>query len=194
MLDSQISDFWNWFIKNSSNLHSNDYNRLIIDELDKTISDWGLVWEIGPGLKKENSLTISPNGEKKLVNKAKGIIDKAPKLYNWEFYFAKQAKENWYLLRLVDTGVEINAADWTYVLLVYEDDKTEILVKADNLKQLDNETKELIVDLILTNLLGEELKIEKIDCFDLVIDFDSKKGVTELKFLPLHITSKKYFK
>jgi hypothetical protein len=194
MLDNQITSFWDWFTKKRHLLQSDNYDQEVLDHLDRTVCDWDLVWEIGPGLKKENSLTISPNGDKKLLEKAKNIIDKGPHLDNWEFYYSKQPKENWHKARLVDTAIEIDALSWTYVLLQYEDDKIEILLKADNLSQLGQETKELAADLILTNLLGENLKMQKIDFIDIVNKFDDKKGITELKFLPAHLTDKRYIR
>ena len=193
MQDKDIQNFWSWFAKNSNSLQSDNYEKSLLDKLDKTISNWGLVWEVGPGLLKENSLTISPNGDQELLDKTNYIIDKAPQLDNWEFFNAKQPKENWYLATLVDTGFEIDASNWTYVLLKYEDEKIEILLKADSLVNLDIETKELVADLILTNLLGEKLKIEKIDFVDIVDKFDDQKGVTELKHLPALLIDKKYF-
>ena len=47
---------------------------------------------------------------------------------------------------------------------------------------------------VLTNLPGEELKIEKIDFLDIVTDFDNSNGVTELKHLAAHISDKENFK
>lgn len=193
MQDRDILNFWNWFAKNSNNLQSDSYDQNILDELNNIISNWDLGWEIGPGLLKENSLTISPNGNKDLLVKTNVIIDKAPTLDNWEFYSTKQSKENWHLARLVDTGFEIDASNWKYVLLMYEDGKVEILIKADTLSDLDTETKELAANLILTNLLGEKLKIQKIAFIDVVDEFDDEKGITELKYLPAHITDKNYF-
>jgi len=98
-------------------------------------------------------LTISPNGDKNLLGKTKEIIDKAPQLDNWEFYSAKQSKKNWHLAKLLDTDLQIDASNWTYVLLKYEDEKIEILLKADTLTKLDDELKELVADLILTKLI-----------------------------------------
>ncbi len=74
---------------------------------------------------------------------------------NWEFYSTIQPKENWHLAKLADTNFEIDASNWMYVLLKYEDEKIEILLKADSLADLDTERKALAADLILTNLLGE---------------------------------------
>lgn len=194
MQEKDILKFWIWFAKKSYSLHSSTYDKNVLDELDRIISNWGLSWEIGPGLSKENSLTISPNGNRELLSKTNSIVDKAPKLDDWEFYFAKQPKENWHLARLPETNFEIDASKWTYILLKYDDEKIEILLKADSLSKLDKEMKQLVADLILTNLLGEELKIKKIDFIDIVEKFDNEKGITELKFLPAHITDEKHFR
>ncbi|HSQ44293.1 MAG TPA: hypothetical protein VLM16_04810 [Ginsengibacter sp.] len=193
MQDKEILNFWNWFVKNSDNLYPGTYDQNVLNELDRIITNWGLTWEIGPALSKNYSLTISPNGDKELLDTTNYIIDKAPQLDGWEFYSTKQPKENWHLLRLVDTGLEIDASSWTYVLLKYEDEKIEILLKADSLANLDTERKALAVDQILTNLLGEKLKIQKIDFIDVVEKFDDEKGITELKYLPAHLKDKKYF-
>jgi hypothetical protein len=193
MQDKDILNFWSWFAKNSSSLQSDTYDQNILNELGNLISNWDLSWEIGPGLSKENSLTISPNGNKDLLDKTNAIIEKAPNLDNWEFYSTKQSKENWHLARLVDIDFAIEASNWKYVLLKYEDGKVEILIKADTLSNLDKETKELAADLILTNLLGEKLKIQTIDFIEVVDEFDDEKGITELKYLPAHITDKNYF-
>ena len=154
MFDFQIADFWAWFTENCDKLHSDNHDKGALRKLDETICDWGLTWEIGQGSIKENSLTISPNGDKNLLGKARGIIDKAPQLSDWDFYYAKQAKESWQIVRLVDINFDINASNWTYFILKYEDAKNELLLKADNLSKLDKETKELAADIILTNLLG----------------------------------------
>jgi len=162
-----------------------------LEQLDNAISKWNLVWEIGPGLIKENSFTISPNGNITLSAFANYIIKSAPTLDNWEFYSWKQPKENWYAAKLSNSNSEVNAIDWTYVLLQYPDDKFEILIKADNLKPFATGTKELAVDLVLTNLLGEKKKMEELVLIDIVDEFDNKEGGTKLLFLPLHIEALK---
>jgi hypothetical protein len=194
MLDNQVTRFWRWFAKNSHRLYSDSYETDLLHQLDRTISEWNLTWEIGPGMTKKNSLTISPHGNNDLLDKAKSIIGEAPIIDDWEFYYSKQPKENWYNARLVDRAFDIDASDWTYVLYQYEDNKIEIVLKADSLSRLDKETKELAADLVLTNLLGEKLKMEKIDFIDIVDEFDDEKGITELKFLPVHLTDKRYVK
>jgi hypothetical protein len=188
MLDKKFIDFWNWFAQNSNQLHSDTYDTTLLSKLDETISSWGFTWEVGPGLTKKNSLTISPTGDKELLEQTSKIIDSALELDDWEFYSSKQPKENWDKANF--DGIKVDAANWTYVLLKYPDDKNEILIQAENLKQLDTSTKELAVDLVLTNLLGEKIKIEQIDFID-IIDKHENENVTQLKFLPAHINKLK---
>ncbi len=76
MQDQDIMNFWSWFTKNSDNLHPDNYDQNILNELDRIICNWGLTWEIGPGLSKEYSLTISPNGDKHLLGTTNYIIDR----------------------------------------------------------------------------------------------------------------------
>ena len=188
MPDFEITDFWNWFTKNSNGFNSAEFDKDLIEELDLKIVNWGLSWEIGPGLTKKNSFTISPNGNKDLLVQTNHIIDKAPMLDDWEFYSSKQPKENWNKAKLIDRGIEFEATNWTYVLLQYPDDKIEILVKADNLQSLDANSKEIAVDLILTNLLGEERKMNEIDFIDIVNNFENDIGITEIQFLLNHLS------
>src|SRR5215475_7133011 len=129
MLDSQIDDFWKWFIRESKNFNSTSSNSKFLSTIDSTISSWGLGWEVGPGFEKEDSFTISPNGTQSLVELTNRIIERAPVLEKWEFYSWKQAKDNWNSIRIFNGMYEFNANDWKYVLLKYPDDKIEILIK-----------------------------------------------------------------
>lgn len=188
MLHDDIFSFWKWFSHNHQQLKSDGYDPAILEQLDTTISEWGLSWEIGPGKTKKNSLTISPKTDVELLQLTEKIIADAPSLYNWEYYASKQAKENWYLLNLVKERISIDASNWEYMLLKYEDGKTEILIKADNLMHYDESTKELVVEIILINLLGEKTFMQRINYFDTVDSFDNGKGATEIRHLPDHLT------
>jgi hypothetical protein len=193
MQDKDILNFWKWFVDNKDKLESDSYDPTILQRLDKTISSWDLNWEIGPGQSKENSLTISPKGDTMLLPLTEQIVKKAPTLDKWQFYSTKQPKGNWHLLELNQDNISINASEWKYTLLKYNDGKIEVLVKADNLQSFEKGTKELIVEIVLTNLLGEEIFMKKVDYFDVVDDFDSDKGITEIKYLPEHLNDKSYF-
>jgi Arc/MetJ family transcription regulator len=186
MLDFQLAEFWTWFSQHSDRLRSDSFDPKVLQSLDDTISNWDLSWEIGPGISKENSLTISPNGDIQLLSLTQRIVDLALVLDSWEFYSSKQPKENW-MNAIVYPNVEIDAYEWSYVLLRYPNDEIEILIKADDLRRLDVETKKIAVDLILTNLLGERSKMEELDYVEVVNDFDHPNQSAKLKFLPTHL-------
>ena len=78
-------------------------------------------------------------------------------------------------------------------MLKYDDAKIDVLIKADNLLKYDKETKEFIVEIVLMNLLGERMFMERVDYFDVVDKFDSEDGITEIKYLPTHLNDKSFF-
>ena len=193
MQDKDILKFWKWFTDNRGKLESGSYDPSFLQKLDKTVSKWKLNWEIGPGISKTNSITISPKGDIELLPVTQRVIAKAPNMLDWEFYSTKQAKQNWFLLELPNDNISVDASDWEYVLLQYEDGKVEVLIKAATLTKFDKNTKELIVDIILTNLLGEKMFMERVDYFDIVEDFESDSGISELKYLPKHLQDESFF-
>jgi hypothetical protein len=121
--------FWNWFKENCDKLHSNMYPNDTFIELDRRIVDFGLCWEVGPGISKKNLLIISTNGRRELLESARNFIFNAPLLENWEIEILKKPKTNWHKLEIPKDNIEISAIDWTYVLLKYKDGKKEILIK-----------------------------------------------------------------
>jgi hypothetical protein len=185
--DLYIHDFWSWFVKNSNKLESAIYDPLVLKKLDAMILSFGLNWEIGPGVDKKNSLTVSPNGIVELIPVANLFIAKSPDEADWEFYSAKQPKQNWFLLELPNEQISIDASSWEYVLLKYPDNKTEILIKGDTLKQFDKKTQELLVEIVLINLLGEKAYIEQVDYFDIVDKFEQKNGINILEVLTMQL-------
>jgi hypothetical protein len=191
--DKDILKFWRWFIENKDKLESDSYAPTILQQLDKTISNWDLNWEIGPGALKENALTISPKASTILMPLTDQIISNAPALDKWEFYSTKQPKKNWHLLEIIQDNIPVNASQWKYVLLKYDDKKIEVLIKADNLLKYDKETKELIVEIVLMNLLGERMFMEKVNYLDVIDKFDSEDGITDIEYMPIHLSDNSFF-
>lgn len=66
-------------------------------------------------------------------------------------------------------------------------------MKADNLVMYAKDTKKLIVEIVLINLLGERMFMERVDYFDIVDEFDSDQGITEIQYLPKHLNDKSLF-
>jgi len=184
---SKIKDLWIWFEQNSRELQSDDFSENTLYELDSKVTDLGLRWEIGPGVVKENSLTISPSGDWEKLELAKNVHRLSPNMDSWEFYCFKQPKENWDLLELPKYGISLSARDWEYVLLQYKDGKKEILVKADSLEDIEPDYKEGIVEIVLTNLLGEETMMKEIDLIDLLGTESDDYELSELENIKEHI-------
>jgi hypothetical protein len=148
-----------------------------------------LSWEIGPGINTKYSLTISCAGNPEVSGTLAKIVDKARPIPDWEFFKSRQPKEQWSTLKLSNENITIDASGWKYVLLQYPDNKVEILIDAENLNAFDKETQSAAIEIILINLLGEDLYVEKIHFHDLVLNLEEKypHGLTSIRFLGEHL-------
>lgn len=183
----EIVDFWSWFKINRNLLTSDKYPSGKFNELNNIINGLGLYWEVGPGVNKENMLIISVDGEKKLIDKAKNFLSYAPILDEWEIELFKKPKINWDILEIHKDSIKISAKNWQYVLLKYNDGKKEILIKADNLFEYEEDNRYVIVHIILTNLLGEEKLMNEIDYIDILEIDDSSYKTQNLCDLNGHL-------
>ncbi|SKC84381.1 hypothetical protein [Ohtaekwangia koreensis] len=102
-------NFWNWFKINCKDLHSEKYPNDAFNELDERVYSMGLYWEVGPGVKKENLLTISVSGRKERLHNAKSLLAKAPMLDDWEFDILKKPKANWDTLEIPNHNIKVSA-------------------------------------------------------------------------------------
>jgi hypothetical protein len=184
-----IEEFWSWFDKIQNQIGDDIYNAELIERIDEIVSNWGLGWEIGPGNKKRYSLTISPNGSSELLGKVSEVVAAAPSLENWEIFSFKQAKDNWQELLFDGNTVESNG--WKYCLLVYPNNETDIEIKADNLSSYSLDSRNLIADLVITNLLGESLKMQALCNINVVDQFESLATGIDIEHLPAHLDERK---
>jgi hypothetical protein len=174
---SEIEKFWNWFSQNCQDFGKDFGNTDLIRELDEGVVNLGnFSWEIGPGKKKENALVISPNGDVDLLPATKEIIAEAPECDNWEYYYAKPPKEWDFIFDFTDVNgqeVRIDASEWEYVLLQYEDGLFSIIIKDSLLSQLDQIDQLTAAEILLDGVLGEETRIEKIADIEVVKEFEN---------------------
>lgn len=177
---SEIRMFWEWFSKIRKDFGPDFENVALLDELDGWVNKLGdFSWEIGPGKIKENMLVISPNGDPELLLETKRIVSNAPPCDEWEFYYAKQPKE-WELKFEYNTEdgkqVEIDASEWKYVLLRYEDGMFAIIIKGSyHLRPLSDDDQLMAAEIVLDGELGEEMRIQNICEIDIVGAFDSSQ-------------------
>ncbi|MEO5562020.1 MAG: hypothetical protein ABIR18_01270 [Chitinophagaceae bacterium] len=183
---TDIQSFWNWFSKHHTQIHSESISKENFAVLDKTISGWGLSWELSPGITTGNSLSISGQGNRELSKIALQIVLAAPSIKDWEFFSFRQPKENWQHLKLPGNNIDIDASDWKYVLTKTGEGKLELVIQANNITGVKDELQETVVQLVLINLLGEEKYISDIYIYEIVEDLEDEfpTGITSIQYLP----------
>jgi hypothetical protein len=199
MNDEKIKKLWKWFFSNEHQIRdcivteSASERAYIIEHLDNLVLDLGVfTWEIGSGINKPWSFTISPNGDKDRMKMSKRIIDNAPDLVDWEFNYSKPAKD-WDRKVIVFDGFmtrqTIDASDWKYVALQHEDGMVALILEAKNIGHLDSDTASTAANLVILNEIGEETKIQSICSVDTVHQledkYDSRKD--DIKNLKKHM-------
>ncbi|RMZ58950.1 hypothetical protein D1632_15400 [Chryseobacterium nematophagum] len=189
----RISEFWNWFEFNQSELVPDKITDTLINELNnKILSLADLNWEIREGINKSNMLIISAGGNNDLLSIAKNIIDCAPNLKEWEYSYYKPAKKWDYRLSLkkhIGFDKEINVENWEYVLERFDDTTFGIIIKTENINTLKDDDKYTIVDIVLENILGDDLSYGLIKNVEIVNEFDDNqiKNKSIIKYLANHL-------
>ncbi len=194
LIDTKIENLWRWFVANENQIIDSFQNEslanYIVENLDNLILDFGMfTWEIGPGKVKPWYLTISPNGDRDLIRVSQKIIEHAPDLNDWEFNYYKPAKDWDRKFIIYDSNMNeqnIDASNWKFVMLRNDDGMIDLILEASNITHLDNDTASTAANIIVTNEIGEETKIQKIQSVDIVgkleNQFNSRKtGIQHLK-------------
>ncbi|MEZ5021877.1 MAG: hypothetical protein R2728_01205 [Chitinophagales bacterium] len=192
-----IESFWEWFEANESTIieaikdkNRGDYS-FLVNTLDNLVLSFGrLGWEIGHGKNKPYFLTLSPNNDRELLAVTKKIVAAAPTKKSWEFNPAKLPVDWDLKFEVYDNDFEehtIDATSWHQVLKQRSDGSINLFLKADNIHFLDHETKMRTVDMVVTSILGEELRIHRINKIKLIEDFEDKHHNRKA---PIHILRK----
>jgi hypothetical protein len=188
-----IEQFWEWFSDNCHDFGDKFDNIVLLGQLDEWVNRLGnFSWEVGPGKEKKNALVISPNGNADLLQETKKIIASAKDCIGWEYYYAKPPKD-WELIfdfeTTDETVFEVNASEWQYCLLQYEDGMFEIIIKAPGLNGLNDTDKFATAEITLDGMLGEELRMQTICEIDVVEEFEEsrQKKASNIKNLLKHL-------
>ncbi len=169
-LDTDIRKFWLWLEKNNALIRrvleegSEENRKELTNFFDEKILSLGrLSWEISSGETRKFSLTISPNRDFELLKLTKRIVSIAPELADWEFNYARKVVSSPESFKIYDANLDpiiINPFNWQVELT-----GNTVLVKSDELKNLDEETREHAMDLVVTAMYGEEYRIRSIQKF-----------------------------
>jgi hypothetical protein len=183
-LDASSSAFWVWLEQNSQQLANNVEDFQLVAALDRRVHllHPHLSWEIGPGMKTDWHLAISPNLNKDLVDVARRIVAQAPTIPRWEFFPARQPKTWDGRLELgIKSGarVQLDASKWKYVLLRYPDGAHEIILHADNVDPLQEDDRWTAAAIVLESILGEETLMERVEKFELTGSIDAELAANE---------------
>lgn len=194
--EEKIETFWQWFVQNETILkncieeEASPLRELIVEQLDNHILSMGtLTWDLGLNDENEWFFMLSPNGSEDFLKVSEAIINEAPRHLGWQFLSSKPAKEwdrNFSVYDQEMEIVEIDASSWYYIIFKAKGDKLEIVLEADNLQYLDDETAVTAASKFLTNEIGEKTMILYVDKFSIVEaleeeDSDAKYPISELR-------------
>ena len=193
--EQEVEKFWNWFSNNSQDLGDEFRRKGLISELDKRISKLGdFVWEFAPGKVEKKAFVISPGGDLKLLELSKEVISRAAKCKGWEFHYAKPPKD-WELKfdfeRADGRMADVDASGWKYVLLKYEDETYEIIIKLPQLlMELGDRDALTATEITLDGILGEERRMRLINGIDVVFEFEEmyKSKASDIQALSEHLS------
>ncbi len=176
-----LEEFWTWFADHASEFGEAFENEVLLQELDERVTGLGdFAWEVGPGNNAENAFTLSPAGNRDLLEVTRAIVDAAPEVSGWEFHSAKPAKPWNPRFELHDANgvpVEVDATDWRCVLLKYADGAHEVLIEAPNLRALTKDYQRWAAEIILDSLVGERSRLENIDEVTVVSEFSDRERI-----------------
>ncbi len=194
--EENAESLWRWFYQNQNIIvasleerdSSNDEK--IVEQLNELVLSFGkLGWEMGKGINKPWSFTLTPNGDEQLLALTKEIVALAPQLDQWEFFASKQTKPWDRTFTTYDDNLqphEIDASAWSYVALDNGQNRINIVIEASNLSYLDDDTAFKAAEFVVQQELGEETMIAKIGIIDVADELTEedqkfKKHISELR-------------
>ncbi|GJM35635.1 MAG: hypothetical protein DHS20C18_46360 [Saprospiraceae bacterium] len=182
--EAKIETFWNWFMQTETSIRayfSEEEDGIVdkkalIESINNNVLDFGLIaWEIGPGQNKPFHFTISPNGNKDLLRRNKALMRAAPELEDWEFNPAKPVRADRLQFSLYDNYMieqSVDASGWQSVLLKKADQSIALLLEANTIATLDEDTQLTAGQMVVINLLGEEAKINHVSKIEVVVELE----------------------
>lgn len=162
-----IENFWQWFTENEfqfDNLTQENVKEkldLIGNHLRK-ISD-GLVVEVSKNHEGFRDLTISAEGDKEKFPIVREIVDKAPQIRGWTVTAFRQRANIAFILET--DSIKYNTAEMFFQPLI-EGDEFDLIVYAENLKDVDEKTAFHFGMIVMDNLLGEYDSVMKVRRYD----------------------------
>lgn len=192
--NDDILRFWQWFVKSEDSIKyciENATNQeVIVEQMNEHILNWGvLTWDIGLNDDGNWFLSLSPNGNKEMLEVSQKIMDEAPEHMGWLFFASKPALTWNRQFTAYDSYMDeqfVDASEWHYVIFEEEDGTFELIIEAKNCSQWDTEFAETAAEQFVIQEVGELLRIQAISSIVLTHALDddyqsAKAPITELK-------------
>lgn len=186
----KIDQFWSWFEEVFDDFEEKIDNSTLINALDSHVIELGdFTWEIGPGQMKKFQLVISPGGDIEKLLLTEYIVSFAPEIIDWEFHSTKPKKDNGYIFYYGVDENKIDANEWTYYLLKFNDEFFDIVIIAENIINFDKQDQQSIGEILLDNILGEKIRIISFEYIDINENVKDKylSQVSSIKNLENHL-------
>ena len=169
---NKINDFWNWFAEHEERFRIIQDPHAVREMLDNQILQFGaFAWEIGEGKGKPHTLTISPNGNSKLLRLSQAIIGEAPDSNYWEFFAAKPVRDWDFIMEMYDAFMvkqTVDTAEWEYLFRMTPEFKLRILLYAENIDSFDEDDKKSASDFVVDSIIGEADRIDFVDSIEFI--------------------------
>lgn len=191
--DSKIRSFWTWFVGVADRIASNFEDEAMHEQIDQRLSVFGdLGWELGPGISEESSLSISPDGDRRLLPLTRRIVAMAPAVRGWEFLPARPPREPAleFAIMAKDAGpIEVDATRWRYVLVPASGVPQDIIVEEGGTPPMSVDDRYLAAVLALDGLLGEERRLCQIGAIHgvAILGSELQGQARSLTDLPSHL-------
>jgi hypothetical protein len=192
MTTKEISAFWIWFKSISESLYLNIKSPAYTGLIDEKIRKLGRFdWEMGSVNDELMFFAISPNLDADLFSVTEEIVSYAPECKNWTFLSSKPRKEYTPEWRMTDdrgNWMTVDTSSWLYVLYYFEDGTFDMDLQMNSF-DLGEKQKTLALDIVLTNILGEEDYMHLVQHVKIVDHFEDHGKATPIKHLHNHITN-----
>lgn len=169
----------------------------MLEDLDTRIARLGnLAWELGPGIREENALTITPDGRPEWLAISQRVVAMAPPIPAWEFHPARPPK-NWELQFSFEGRDgkfhDVDAREWSYVLFFRRDAKFDIVVAGNDLIDMSEVDQHLAAVIVLDGILGEARRLLTIGAIETAVRLppDQAPRANSVTVLSAHLDSLK---
>lgn len=194
-----INRFWTWFKAESSELASLLDTSQTIEIAERVGSEVerlskGIGWELGPGLKRDYSFTITFNGQRDRIPLVERIVAFAPDLKRWEINCGRPPKvwDGRFVLRnRFGESIEVNSGEWSYTLVAFDSNSFFDVKLIGSLPAMDEAAKIQACDIVVQAELGERERLEWIDKIEITQEPRKSQldNATPIKYLRKHIES-----